>query len=286
MSDLGRGYVQCVVAAVLWSLGGMFVKVLTGPYGVPPRAVACLRSAFAGLVLLWALPRMGRVPKLRVAANGVLYALVVGTFVLSTAGTSAANAIFLQYAAPLLVAVGAVWFFGERLGGRRVAALALGMGGVATILVFTWGTPERFGVLCGMGSAVAFASFMLVQRSIRTGNPVALSSAYNLMAAVLMLPLAWGALQASGGALLVAAVMGTVQLGIPYALFIRGLQRVPAADAALIMLIEPVLNPVWTWLAVREEPHWSTFAGGTLILLALVIRFTGARPAAVTPAPD
>lgn len=286
MSGLARGYVQCVAAAVLWSLGGMFVKVLTGPYGAAPGAVACLRSAFAGLVLLWALPRMGRVPKGRVAVNSVLYTLVVGTFVLSTAGTSAANAIFLQYAAPLLVAIGAVWFFGERLGVRRVAALALGMAGVGTILWCTWGTPERSGVLYGIGSAVAFASFMLVQRSIRTGNAVALSCAYNLAAALLMLPLAWGVLRVSGGALLVAAAMGTLQLGVPYALFIRGLQRVGATDAALIMLIEPVLNPVWTWLAVREEPHWSTFLGGTLILLALVIRFAGARLAAVVPAPD
>jgi drug/metabolite transporter (DMT)-like permease len=239
--------------------------------------VACLRSLLAGLALAWALPRMGRVPVRRVALTGVVYTLVVGTFVFATAGTSAANAILLQYAAPLLVAVGAVWLFHERLRAKAVAALGLGMGGVAIILAFSWGTPERGAVLLGFASAVAFAALMLLQRSMRTGHPVALSSLYNLMAGALLLPLAWGTLAVPGEALGILAVMGVVQLAVPYALFIRGLQRVPAADAALIILVEPVLNPVWVWLAVREEPHWSTFVGGALILLALVVRFGGER---------
>lgn len=264
----------------------MFVKVLKDELGVDPLAIACLRSAFAGLVLMWALPRLGRVPRLRVGLTAVVYTLVVGSFVLATAGTSAANAILLQYAAPLLVAVGAVWLFHERLSRRALVALALGMVGVAVILCFSWGTPGRVGVLYGIGSAVAFASLMLLQRSIRTGRPAALSSLYNLTAALLMLPLAWHVLDLSLAAWLVVAVMGTVQLGIPYALFIRGLQRIPATDAALITLVEPVLNPVWVWLAVREEPHWSTFIGGALILLALVVRFAGLRAPAVVPSPD
>ncbi|MBL7224198.1 MAG: DMT family transporter [Candidatus Brocadiae bacterium] len=286
MSQRRSGYACVFAAALLWSLGGMFVKVLVERFGAEPRAVACLRSLFAGLVLVWALPRLGGVPRVRVGITSLVYALVVGTFVFSTAGTSAANAILLQYSAPLLVAVGAVWFLGERLGGRQIGALALGVGGVAAILAFTWGTPDQRGVLYGLGSAVAFASLMLLQRSMRSGSPVALSCVYNLTAGVVMLPLAWGALRLSPGAWLVVALMGTVQLGIPYALFIRGIQRVPATDAALITLVEPVLNPVWVWLAVREEPHWSTFVGGALILAGLLVRFAGARPATGVPSPD
>ena len=106
MERLLSGPVCVAAAAVMWSLGGMFIKVLTGRYGVDPRAVSCLRSALAGLALAWALPRLGRVPAGRVALTGVVYTLVVGTFVFATAGTSAANAILLQYAAPLLVTVG------------------------------------------------------------------------------------------------------------------------------------------------------------------------------------
>jgi drug/metabolite transporter (DMT)-like permease len=106
---------------------------------------------------------------------------------------------------------------------------------------------------------------------------VALSSLYNLTAAALLFPLAYGALALSFEAFLVVAAQGVFQLGIPYVLFIRGLRTVRATDAALITLVEPVLNPLWVWLAVSEAPHSSTCVGGALILLALVVRFVGLR---------
>ena len=277
------GQLCVLTCAVMWSFGGFFVKILTGHFGVDPRAVACLRSAIVGVLLSWALPRMRHAPRWRTGAAAVVYAVVVGSFVLATSGTTAANAIFLQYAYPLLVAVGAVFLFSARLGCRTVAALVVGMAGVATILVCSWEPGQRAGVAYGFGSAFAFAAFTLLNRSIRVGSPIALSSFYNLTAAVLLLPLAWGVLSLSLPALLVVAAMGTFQLGIPYVLFIKGLRTVPATDAALITLVEPVLNPVWVWLFVAEAPTASTVVGGALILLALVVRFAGVRRVGCVP---
>ena len=261
----------------MWSFGGLFVKVLTLHYHVDPRAIACLRSAIVGVLLSWALPRLRGAPRWRTGAAALAYTVVVAWFVLSTSGTTAANAIFLQYAYPLLVAVGAVFLFSERLGRRTVVALVVGMSGVATILVCSWEAGQRAGVAYGFGSAFAFAAFTLLNRSIRDGSPIALSSLYNLTAAVLLLPLAWGTLRISLPALLIVAAMGTFQLGIPYVLFIKGLRTVPATDAALITLVEPVLNPVWVWLFVREAPTLSTVVGGGLILVALLARFASVR---------
>jgi drug/metabolite transporter (DMT)-like permease len=273
------GPLLALAAGVMWSLGGVFVKILRVHFEVEPGAVACLRCAFAGLVLAWALPRMGRPQWGRVAASSVCYAIVVGFFVLSTCFTTAANAILLQYAYPLLVGAGAVAIFKERLGGRTVLALALGMAGVGIILAFSWAPGAWF----GFGSAFALAAFTLLQRSMKRGNPVALSSFYNLAGAALLLPLAWGALRVSPGALLVIAVMGTVQLGVPYVLFIRALRTVPATDVALITLVEPILNPLWARLAVGETPHPSTVAGGALILTALLVRFLRDGPPRAGP---
>ncbi|MBM4032366.1 MAG: DMT family transporter [Planctomycetes bacterium] len=272
-----RGHVMILACAVMWSLGGVFVKVLRGSYGVEPGAIACLRSATAGLLLAWALPGLAGAAPWRAAASCLCYTVVVGSFVIAVAGTTAANAIFLQYAYPVFVAVGAIWFLGERLSRRTVAALALGLAGVAAILVCSWNPAERTGLICGFASSIAFAALALLQRATRSGSPVALSCLYNLAAAVLLLPLAWGKLRISGEAWLLVALMGAVQLGIPYVLFIRGLRDVPATDAALITLAEPILNPVWVWLAVRERPSASTLAGGALILLALAIRFLRKR---------
>ncbi len=277
----GRGYLMILVCAVMWSFGGLFIKLLRQHYGVDPGAIACLRSAVAGGILAWALPGLAGAPKWRAAASSLCYAIVVGSFVIAVAGTTSANAIFLQYAYPIFVAIGAVCFFGERLGLRTVAALSLGAAGVATILLCSWTPEERTGLACGFISSIAFAALALLQHATRTGDPVALSSLYNLAAALLLLPLAWGKLAIPPGAWLLVAVMGTFQLGIPYVLFIRGLRLVPATDAALLTLAEPILNPTWVWLVVGERPGAGTVAGGALILLALLVRFV--RPGAASP---
>jgi drug/metabolite transporter (DMT)-like permease len=268
-----------LVAGLMWSLGGVFVKILTLHYDVDPKAIAFLRSAIVGVLLAWALPGVRWAPKGRLAVAGIAYTVVVGTFVVATAGTTAANAICLQYAYPLFVAIGAVVIFKEALGGRTVAAVALGTAGVAMILVFSWSGASYVGLTSGLISAIALATFTLLQRSVKAANPVGLSSLCNLTAAALLFPLAWGHLDVSFEALLVAAAMGTFQLGLPYVLFIKGLRLVPATDGALITLVEPVLNPVWVWLVVAEAPHWSTLIGGGLILIALLVRFLGARKA-------
>jgi len=272
-----RGHLMILACALLWSFGGVFVKVLTLRYGVDPAAIACLRSAAAGLLLAWALPGLAKAPKWRALGSGLAYTVVVGSFVVSTAGTTAANAIFLQYAYPLFVAVGAVLVFKERLGARTVLAVALGVAGVAVILVFSWRGGERAGLAWGFASSITFATFALFQRSMRAGSPAGLSSLYNLMAAALLLPLAWGRLAVSAEALVVVAAMGVFQLGLPYVLFIQGLRSVPATDGALITLVEPILNPLWVWLAVGEAPTWNSLVGGGLILVALAVRFLGAR---------
>jgi len=274
-------------SAVLWSIGGLFIKIITVRHAVPPVTLACLRSLMAGAVLGWALPRMGRVPPARLLFAALAYATLVGTFVLSTAGTTAANAILLQYSYPLIVAVGARTFYAETLSPRTFVALAVGMAGVSVILIGSWQPGHGAGLIYGLLSAGAFAAFTLIQRGIHQGNPIGLSSCYNLIAFVLLLPLAlaFGSFRISAMALLLTAVMGTVQLGIPYVLFIQGLRRVPLVEAALITLLEPVLNPLWAWIGAGEKPGLPTISGGCLIILALLIRFVRAcrKPSSARP---
>lgn len=280
------GPLLVLAAGVMWSLGGVFVKILKLHFAVDPWAIGCLRSAAGGLALAWALPRLGGAPRGRVAGAAVAYTIVVGGFCVAMVGTTAANAIFLQYTYPLFVAVGAVVLLAERLRGRTLVALAVGLCGVAVIFAGSWEPGQQKGIVYGLVSGAALGGFTLLQRSMRRGNPVALSSLYNLVAAALMLPLAWGALRVPWPALLVAAAMGIIQLSVPYVLFIKGLRTVPATDAALITLVEPLLTPVWVWLAVSEAPHASTYVGGGLILAALLVRFLGARRIEAAPATE
>jgi len=269
------GRLVLVMAAVLWSFAGLLIKLVNTRHGVPPEAIACIRSAIAGVALAWALPGVRPSPKGRVAAAGIVYAVLVGTFVLSTTGTTAANAIFLQYSYPLIVAVGARLLYSERISGASALALAVGMSGVGAIVVGGWVPGHSGGVAWGLLSAAAFAAFTLIQRGIPVGNPVGLSSAYNLIAAASLLPLAIGKFHLTAPALLLIAVMAFC-LGGAYILYIHGLRVVPVVEAALITLLEPVLNPVWVWLGTGETPGLPTVAGGSLIMLALALRFAPA----------
>ena len=289
-TDRTRGQLLILAAAILWSTGGLFIKVLTdgeGPYRMAPQALACLRSAAAGLTLAWALPGLRGVSRLRVTGSALVYGVALWAFVMATNTTTSANAIFLQYAFPLVVAVGAWTLFAERPSGRTAASLAVGMAGVAVILAGSWRPGAEAGLLYGVTSALSLAAFVLLQRAIRQGSPLALTSAYNLIGAVAMLPLAWGLFDVSAAAVLLVGVQGVVQIGLPYVLFIKGLRSVPAAEAGLICLIEPVLNPLWVWLGVGETPNRWTLLGGAVILAALAVRFSSRRaPVAAVPSPD
>ena len=268
------GRLWIVGAALMWSFGGLLIKVLTRRFGVAPVSIAFLRSAAAGLALAWALPRLAGVPKCRVACAGGAYAVLVGCFVAAVAGTTAANAIFLQYTYPLLVALGAWLVYRDPVGTRTLAALALCITGVVIIVTGSWQPDHLGGLGYGLTSAFAFAAFTLLQRGITAGSPVALSSLYNLITAVLLLPLAFNKLDVSVGALVVVACMGVFQLGIPYVMFIRGLRSTHATEAVLITLLEPVLQPIWVWLVVAEVPNRWTVIGAALITAALVARFS------------
>jgi drug/metabolite transporter (DMT)-like permease len=77
----------------------------------------------------------------------------------------------------------------------------------------------------------------------------------------------------SGMQWILLAGLGIVQMGLPYVLFARGLKRIAGHEATSIALVEPLLNPLWVFLAWGERPDWWTFAGGALILVGLTIRF-------------
>lgn len=270
-----RGRICIAAAAILWSFGGVLIKIITAQLGVSAEAMACLRSAAAGLALAWALPMLRGSLRGRMALAALFFAPLVGTFVRSTTLTSAANAILLQYFYPLLVAIGARLWYAETIDRRTLAALALGTAGVVTIIAGSWEAAHLEGVGLGLISAVLFAGFVLVQRGLREADPMALSSLYNLIAAAAILPFAWPKLGGiSGTALALIAFTGLVQLGLPYFLFMKGLKSVPAAEAALMTLLEPILNPLWVWLLYGEQPGLWTLLGGAAILLALVIRLS------------
>ncbi len=164
-------------------------------------------------------------------------------------------------------------FFAEPIAKSNLLTLVSGMVGIAIIFSGSEGAQDLQGVTVAAFSGFLFSIYMVNLRFLRVINPFVLTFANNLVCFLVLLPLAASGLAVSVDQILALAVMGVVQLGIPYYLFSKGLQSISLQEASLIVLIEPVLNPIWVALVVGEVPSAHTLAGGGVILFSLVLRY-------------
>jgi drug/metabolite transporter, DME family len=266
---VARGRWLILAAAFLWSLAGVFIKYLD----VPPLVIVFYRSLFAFLVFTPFLRRSDGQISWPILVSVLSYTAAISAFVAANKLTTAANAIVLQYTAPIFVFLFARLVLKEKISRLNGWALALGMVGVGTISMDSAGQPEMAGVALALLSGLLFATYMVNLRRTQHVNPVYLTWINNVACVVLLFLLVKSQLALSSTQLGILAVMGAVQLGLPYFLFSKGLQSVSLQEASLIALIEPVLNPIWVALVVGEIPSIATIAGGGLILVGLGVRY-------------
>lgn len=266
---LPRARLELLAGAGLWSSGGVFIKEIDAG----AASITVLRCLFSAL---WLAPlvRGRRFPRpADMAVAIVLFASLLGLYVGATKATSAANAIFLQYTAPVYVIALGPWLLGERLQRRDMATLAIGLAGVVVLFVGNRGSGDAAGLWMGAGSGLFYGLFLVWLRRMRYADPIAITFVNSLGVAVLLaaVPGVWDVSARDLGLL---ALMGAVQFALPYVLFSHGLQRVRGGEASLMALIEPVLNPLWVALIVGERPTLATAAGGAVILVGLALRYS------------
>lgn len=272
-----RGALFVALAAMLWSSGGLFIKVAP----MPALAVACGRAAITAIFYLVVLR-----PNLKAArwSTALVYALMILTFVSATKLTTAANAIFLQYTGPAYVLLLSPLVLGEKLSRRDAGLVALSLCGMGLFFVGKVEAGSTAGNVLGAVSGVFFGgTVVLLRRDATRGDGDAMPSTTlgNLLAAALALPFAFSPLcETFSGpqaltALGVLLWLGVVQMGVAYILFAKGLQRVPAAEASLLSMLEPVFNPVWVLLGTGEAPGPWALAGGAVVLTAAALRAFG-----------
>ena len=264
-----RGRLLVLGAAVLWSLAGVFIKFLD----LPPLTIVFYRSLFAALVFTPLLGRGCWQLNAPVIVSALTYTAAISAFVAANKLTTAANAIVLQYTAPVFVYIFSWLVLGETIAKWNGFALIVSMIGVAVIAFGSAGAPEMTGVLLAILSGILLAAYMINLRRTSEVSLIYLTWINNIACASLLLWIVKSELALSLSQGLTLFVMGALQLGLPYLLFSKGLQSVSLQEASLIALIEPVLNPVWVVLAVGEIPSSATIAGATLILLGLGVRY-------------
>jgi drug/metabolite transporter, DME family len=277
-----RARLAIAAATLLLSTGGAAIKLSS----LSIWQIASFRSAIAAAVMLAALPAarrsFGRGPWFVGAAQ----AACMLTFVAANKLTTAAATIYLQSTAPLYVlALGPV-LLGERA--RRadfayIAALAAGLGLLllgrqqALLSAPDPGLGNALAALGGLSWALTVLGLRWLGRDGDAGAPQAAACAGNLLAFAACLPPALASGTALAGLAHPAEIslllyLGVVQIALPYTLLTRGLRSLPALEASLLLLLEPVLNPLWAWLLQGEVPSPSTLAGGGLILVASAVR--------------
>ncbi|MBU0716655.1 MAG: DMT family transporter [Planctomycetes bacterium] len=278
-------------AATLWSLNGALIKlVYQDGHGPPGITIAFYRSLFAGLFLLplargklhtLRSPR-GRKGTIRIRPAAttcvIFFTLMTVCFVVANTRTEAANAIILQYTSTFWIFGLSPWLLKEKPERRELGVLMLVVTGIALIF-FGNAATDMFGLINALGAGLFYALLTMMIRQLRDANSAAVTVFNNLGSAALLLPfvLVFGDMLLSGRSAILLLIMGVVQFGIPYYLYSLGLVRIPAYQAALICLAEPILVPVWTYLAVGEGvPIW-TLAGGGVILIGLLLFIWSAR---------
>jgi drug/metabolite transporter (DMT)-like permease len=194
-----------------------------------------------------------------------LNSLVMGT---------AANAIWLQCTAPVWVLLVGVFIFGERAVVRDWMMVGLAMMGVGVIIYYESHGVALAAVGWGLASSVFYAGVVISLRQLRGLDPVWLAGLNHLVTALILAPFAIAITPLpSGTQLAFLAGFGMFQMAIPYVLFAYGLKRIAGHEATGIGLIEPLVNPLWAYLAWSDAPAPWTLVGGAFILAGLAIRY-------------
>lgn len=263
-----RGAVSLLIlVSIFWSLGGVLIKSIEWH----PLAIAGARSAIAS-IMLWAWLRR---PKFTWTLNqlgiAAAYAATVSLMVVATQMTTAANAIFLQYTAPIYVALLGPALLGEPVRRADWACVGLAFVGVALFFQDQFSIKGAWGNVAALGSGLSFATMVIFLRREREGSPLSALLLGNIATALIGLPWGFaGPLRSEDWLPLIA--LGVVQLGLPYILYGIAIVRVTALEAILIPMLEPILNPIWVAVVQREVPGWWSISGASLVLLAVLVR--------------
>jgi drug/metabolite transporter (DMT)-like permease len=263
-----RAILLLLLAAALWSVGGLLIKNV----GWSAPAISGARSLIAALtIVLWYRGKLRFTWSRWQIAAAVAYAGTVILFVLANKLTTAANAILLQYTAPIYIALAAPWFLGERNRLSDWIAIVVTLAGMALFFFDQLSMAGMVGNVVAIASGVFFAALALFMRKQKGGSAVESIVLGNLIAALVGVPFMHGPFpDATGWASL--AVLGVVQLGVSYIAYSAALRHATAMEAILVPMLEPILNPIWVLLLLGERPGPWAIVGGFIVLGAVAFR--------------
>ena len=257
-----------VLTALLWSLGGLLIKMVD----CHPLAISGLRSAIATVFILllirkphftWSFPQI---------AGAISFSSTVIMFVLATKFTTAANAILLQYISQLLIiSVLGMWLLKEKTRPLDVIAIVFIFGGMVLFFMDNLSAGGLMGNIFGLIAGISFGFVFIFARMQKEESPLEMILLGNILTAIIGVPFTFVQPPDTSGWIGIL-LLGVVQLGIPYVLYSVAIKHITALEAVLTSTIEPILNPTWVFLVLGERPGLWAFIDGLIVIVTVIVR--------------
>lgn len=277
-----KGLLYISFAALMWSSGGLFIKVLK----LDAFQISFYRSLIAGITIIFISLLKKKSLKFEFDLISVLcstaYALILVLFVVATKMTTAANAIFLQFTAPIYLLLLEPVFLKTKFERNNLIALIFCFIGMSLFFFGKLDLSDIKGNLFAIGSGISFALFSLFlkwkKQLHKSESTIIYIVAGNLLVCVFCFPAVYDKLIVDFTQLLILLFMGIFQIGISYIIFNEGIKYISATESMIIAMLEAVLNPIWVFLGVGEIPSVYSIYGSVIIILTIIWRNFFIRP--------
>lgn len=268
ISEHNRGILAVFLTAILWSSGGLFIKLIS----LDSMELSFFRCAIAAVV--FALMFRKRILKLNPLAllNSLAYAAVLILFVIATKTTTAANAIFLQSTAPIYVLIFEPILAKTKWDKINIITIAVCFIGMILFFMGDLTPGDIKGNIAALLAGVAFATFFLGMKKNKPQYGESSIFYGNVIVALFCIPFVTDLTSISLQDFAMVSFLGVFQIAFAYALFSYGLKRIIAVEASIISMFEPVLNPIWVFIGYGEVPSFYAIIGGIIIITAISAR--------------
>jgi drug/metabolite transporter (DMT)-like permease len=263
-----KAIIYVVIASLLWSTGGLLIKLVDWN----PMSIAGSRSGISALLMLFYLKKPLKSYKIgKMKFLGALtYTSLVILFVSANKLTTSANAILLQFTAPIWVILLSGWFLKEKSKKSDLITVFIVLSGMVLFFIGDLKTGNTAGNLLAVLSGISMAGMIIFLKLQDEGSPVEMTLLGNIITLIIALPFYHPVpdLKSIIGLL----IMGVFQLGTAYIFYTQSVKYVSSIEAILITVIEPICNPIWVFLATGESPSIYAFLGGSVVIITIILR--------------
>jgi drug/metabolite transporter (DMT)-like permease len=266
--DRYKGIILAAIASTMWSTGGIFVKLVDWN----PISIAGLRSFIAALVMLAYIKK----PKFTKSKPQILGTITTCTtmlcFIIANKLTTSANAILLQYTAPIFVAILGVWILKEKIRWYDILSITVVFLGMILFFIDNVNIGNTLGNIVAILSGFSLACMTISLRLQKDGSAIDTTFLGNMLTFIIAIPFFIFNPLPDVKSIIIIIIMGVFQLGIPYIFYVNSTKYLTALEAILITVIEPLLNPLWVYIFAGENPGIYAIIGGVVVIVAVLIR--------------